>query len=73
MVSVESDNDREGSRLTKTDLLRPSLANQPTEHNSIPFSLSLSLVLLSSPLPSYHTKLAIDKFRSVIARPIRKG
>lgn len=42
MVSVESDNDREGSRLTKTDLLRPSLANQPTEHNSIPLSLSFS-------------------------------
>lgn len=46
MVSVESDNDREGSRLTKTDLLRPSLANQPTEHNSIPLSLSFYFPLL---------------------------
>lgn len=55
MVSVESDNDREGSRLTKTDLLRPSLANQPTEHNSIPFSLSRFTFLSSSFLP-YETR-----------------
>lgn len=57
MVSVESDNDREGSRLTKTDLLRPSLANQPTEHNSIPLSLSLSrFTFLSSSFLPYETR-----------------